>query len=178
MLQKRNDYEIIEKLTKSPKHIRLLGKELNLIPSTVMRIMRRLEEERVTDFKIEGKNKIYFLKDTLEAKNYILMSEIYKLNKITQNARLRRVIKELKEQTNGELIILFGSYAKSTERKESDIDIYIESNDNKLKKNLSKISEKLSIKIGKLDKENLLTKEIMKNHIIIQNFERYYQLIK
>lgn len=178
MLQKKNDLEIVEKISNSPKHIRRIAKELNLIPSTALRIIKKLEEEKVVDFKIEGKNKVYSLKETLEAQHYVLMSEIYKLNKIIQNPKLRRIIKELKGKTNGELIILFGSYAKGTKRKESDIDIYIESTETKLKEKLSIISEKLSIKTGKLDKENLLTKEIIKNHVIIQNFERYFQLIK
>ena len=34
---------------------------------------------------------------------------------------------------------------------------------------------KLSIKIGKYDKSNLLIKEILKNHIIIIGVERYYE---
>jgi predicted nucleotidyltransferase len=178
MLQKRNDFEIVEELRKEPKHIRLMAEELNLIPSTVMRTIKQMEKENIVDFKKEGKNKKYALKETPEARNYLIMTEQYKFLKVIQNAKIRKITKELIEQTTGELIVLFGSYAKGTDRKESDIDIYIETENKELKEKLSKISEKLSLKIGKLDKDNLLTKEIIKNHIIVQNTDRFYQLIK
>lgn len=178
MLHIRIDFEIVEQLRKEPKHIRMIAKELKLIPSTVMRNINHLVDENVVDFKLEGKNKKYSLKQTPEANNYLLMTEQYKLLNALKNPKIRKITKELIEQTNGELIVLFGSYAKSMERKESDIDIYIETKDTGLKEKLSKISDKLSIKIGALNKDDLLTKEIIKNHILIQNAERFYQLIK
>ncbi|MBC8501303.1 MAG: nucleotidyltransferase domain-containing protein [DPANN group archaeon] len=178
MLRKRNDFEIIELLRKEPSHIRQIGEDLGLIPSTVMRIMKQLEEENIVDFKQQGKNKTYFLKETPEAKIYLFITEHYKLLKIIQQPKLRRIIKELQNKTKGELIALFGSQAKGTTTKNSDIDIYLETTDKKLREKTRLISEKLSVKIGELDKENLLTKEIIKNHVIIQNLERFYQLIK
>ncbi|MBN2458414.1 nucleotidyltransferase domain-containing protein [Candidatus Woesearchaeota archaeon] len=178
MLQKRIDFEIVEQLRKEPQHIRLIAERLDLIPSTVMRTMRQLEKENVVDYKLAGKNKTYSLKSTPEARNHLFMTEGHKFSKILQNAKIRKIAKDLIEQTDGELIVLFGSYSKGIENKDSDIDIYIETDDNNLKKKLSRISDKLSIKTGKLDKDNLLTKEIIKNHIIIQNIERFYQLIK
>ncbi|MCX6710264.1 MAG: nucleotidyltransferase domain-containing protein [Candidatus Woesearchaeota archaeon] len=155
----------------------MIAEELKLIPSTAMRTMKHLEEENVVDFKLEGKNKKYSLKETPEAKSYLIMAEHYKFIKLMQNAKMRKIAKELIEQTAGELIVIFGSYAKGTETSESDIDVYLETQNRELKEKLSEISEKLSIKIGKLDKENLLVKEIIKNHVIIQNAERFYQLI-
>ncbi|MBU0471275.1 MAG: nucleotidyltransferase domain-containing protein [Nanoarchaeota archaeon] len=178
MLRKRNDFEIIELLRKEQSHIRQIGADLGLIPSTVMRIMKQLEEENIVDFKQQGKNKTYFLKETPEAKTYLFITEQHKLLKTIQQPKLRRIIKELQNKTKGELIVLFGSQAKGTATKNSDIDIYIETTDKKLREKTRLISEKLSVKIGKLDKENLLTKEIIKKHIIIQNIERFYQLIK
>lgn len=173
MLQKRNDLEIIEIIRKQPTHIRLISSQLSLIPSTVMRILKKLEKERVVDYRREGKNKIYYLKNTLEAKTYLFMTEHYKYLKIIQNPLLRRVITKLKEQTNNELIILFGSYAKNKETKHSDIDIYVESD-----KKIRDLPENVQIKRGKLDKNNLLVKEIVKEHVIIQNVERFYKAIE
>ena len=178
MLQIRNDFEIVEKLRKNPAHIRKLAEELKLVPSTVMRIVKRLEQEKIVDFSTQGKNKVYFLKKTPEAKKYLFMTEEYKSLKILQNTKLRMIIKELEEGTQGELIVLFGSYAKGTAKKDSDIDIYIETDNRKIREKLRTISEKLSIKMGKFDKDNLLTKEIIKNHTILQNTSRFYQLTK
>jgi len=176
MLQKRNDLEIIEQLIKEPKHIRALAIKLNIIPSTIQRTIKKLEEQNIVDYKIQGKNNIYKIKNTPEAKQYVYITEHYKLIKILQKTELRFIIKQLQEKTQN-LIILFGSYAKNLEKKDSDIDVYIETEDLNLQKELSKISKKLSIKIGNLNKESPLTKEIIKNHIIIQKVERFYELI-
>ncbi len=178
MLQKRNDYEVIELLLKDSMHLRQLALELKIIPSTMMRILKKLVAENIIDFKVEGKNNTYFIKDTLEAKRYILITEQYKFIKIITNNTIRRISTELIAQTKGELIILFGSYAKNNSKQDSDIDIYIETKDNILKEKLKQISSKLSIKIGAFNKEGLLEKEIIKNHILIQNSERFYELIK
>jgi predicted nucleotidyltransferase len=177
MLQIRNDLNIIEILQKESDHIRNIAKKLNLVPSTVMRTLNLLQKENVVDFKKEGKNNKYFLKDTLEAEIYLQLSENYKLLKISEQPNLRRIIKELKTSSSEELIILFGSYAKNTATNTSDIDIYIETNDSSLKQKLSKISDKLNIKIGNFDKDSALGKEIIKNHIIIQNISRFYKLL-
>ena len=59
------------------------------------------------------------------------------------------------------MIILFGSYAKEILNLKY-IDIYLETNDNKLKNKVKEINSKLSIKIGKFDTKSLLIKEIIK----------------
>lgn len=171
MLQKRNDLEIIELLRKEQAHIRLIGKRLNLIPSTVLRTVKRLEDEKVVDFKVQGKNKTYFLKDTPESRIYLLMSEHYKLLKCLENQKLRRIFKQLKDKTCGELIVLFGSYAKGSAKKDSDVDIFVETKNRSVRAELNAISDELSIKIGELNKNDLLSKEIIKDHIVIQNVE-------
>ena len=178
MLQKRNDLEIIEVLRKGPSHIREIGEKLDIIPSTVMRTIKRLEEDKVVDFKKTGKNKTYFLKDTIEAQSYLFMAEHYKLMKVSQNPKLRRLVNQLKNQTSGELIVLFGSQAKGSATKTSDVDVYVETSSPKLRTKLRELSSELSIKIGKLSKDDLLSKEIIKNHIIIQNVERFYRIIQ
>ena len=66
-------------------------------------------------------------------------------------------------------------YFALTQKKDSYIDIYIETTNNKLKKEIEKISTKISLKIGKYDKSNFLIKEIDKNHAIIKGIEKYYE---
>ena len=173
MLQKRNDLEIVEIIRKKPTHIRSISKKLDLIPSTVFRTLKNLEKEKVVDFRREGKNKIYYLKETTEAETYLFITEHYKYLKLMQNPYIRRKILELKKIFKDELIVLFGSYAKGLETKHSDIDIYIETN-----KKILEIPENIQIKRGKLDKNNALTKEIIHDHVIIQGVERFYQASK
>ncbi|MBS3142490.1 nucleotidyltransferase domain-containing protein [Candidatus Woesearchaeota archaeon] len=176
MLQKRNDFEIIEILRKDQSHIRDIALKLKMVPSTVMRTLNALQEENVVDFKKDGKNSTYFLKETPEANIYVYFSEKYKLLKLIEQPLMRRLIKELHTETKGELIVLFGSHAKNTYSSTSDIDIYIETSQPTQKEKLQKISPKLSIKLGNFDKDSPLGKEIKRNHIIVQNVERFCQL--
>lgn len=169
---------LVEALRKHPCHIRKLSEELSLIPSTTMRTLRKLEEENVVEGVLQGKNKVYGLKNTPEAKTYLYMVEHYKLISLLQDAKMRRIITLLQEQTGGELIVLYGSYAKGLSTEKSDVDLYIETYDEKKKESLQFISEKLSIKMGKLDKETSFAKELMKEHVIVQGVERFYQLMQ
>ena len=152
MLQKRNDLEIVEILRREKSHIRKISKKLNQIPSTTQRILKKLEKEKVVDFELQGKNKIYFLKPTIEARVYLKMSEEYKLLKLIQNPFMKSIVKEIISIINCEMILIFGSYAKNLEKNSSDIDIYIETKNKKLKENISKINSKMNVKIGELKK--------------------------
>ena len=76
------------------------------------------------------------------------------------------------------MIILFWSYAKGIPKKDSDIDIYLETNDSKIKNEIKEINSKLSVKIGEFDTKSLLIKEIIKNHIIIRGLEDFYERVE
>ena len=75
------------------------------------------------------------------------------------------------------MIILFGSYAKGNPKEDSDIDIYLETNNNKIKNKVKELNSKLSIKIGKFDAKSLLIKEIIKNHIIIGGWKIFMKRV-
>lgn len=77
-----------------------------------------------------------------------------------------------------QLAIIFGSYSKGLANNKSDVDIYIESVDGKLKKEIESISSKISVKIGRYDKSSLLIKEIEENHAIIKGVEKFYENYK
>ena len=76
------------------------------------------------------------------------------------------------------MIVLFGSYAKDTVKKDSDIDVYMETTNNKIKNKLQEINSKLSIKIGEFNTNSLLIKEIIKNHVIVRGIEEFYEKTK
>jgi predicted nucleotidyltransferase len=175
MLRKRNEFEIVEALRKEPRHIRRLAQELKLVPSTAMRLLKSLQKENVVDFKREGKNCRYFLKDSLEAKSFLRMSEDHKLILALANPEIRFVYKQLISMTDS-MIILFGSHAKGSATSASDIDIYVETSDLELKKKMELISAKLSVFYGPLDKNSVFFREIVKNHVIFQGAERFYRL--
>ena len=168
-------YNIILNLLKGSNHLRRIAKELKTNHMTVKRALDILIKENLLDVRKEGKNNIYSIKKTLEAQNFVFMAEIHKFNSlIKRHPELKQDLRELKKLPVG-IIIIFGSYAKWVETDKSDIDIYIEAQSDKIKKEASKINRKFSIKTGAYAKDNLLIKEIEKNHIIVKGIELFYE---
>lgn len=181
MVQNRDniELEIILTLIKNKTHLREIARTINESHSTVLRKINLLLKENTLDYEKEGRNKTYFLKKTIEAKNYVYSAEIYKLSKLLkQYQELSIIFEEVKKIVSKGIIILFGSYAKGIAKKDSDIDIYIETNNTKIKDKLKEISSKINAKIGKFDLNSLLIKEIIKNHVIIRGIEEFYEKSK
>ena len=178
MVQNKNniEFEIILTLIKNKSHLREIARTLNIPHSTILRKINELVKENILDYKPEGKNKIFFIKNNISAKNNIHSAEIYKLSKLLRNhSELSIIFEKIKKNTPRGMIILFGSYAKGNPKKESDIDIYVETINKNIKKEIETINTKINVKIGKFDKKSLLIKEIIKNHIVIRGIEEFYE---
>jgi predicted nucleotidyltransferase len=178
MAQNRDNIktEIIGALTRQPWHVRGIASLLNQSHSTIARALIELEQENAVNSQIVGKNKIYSLKKNLIGKSYVFRTEYYKQEKLLHKfPLLEPIIEDLLNKCKENIIVIFGSYAKFTPKTDSDIDVYIETKSLKFKKELEKINSKLSIKIGELNQESLLIKEIIKNHIILRGVEEFYE---
>jgi predicted nucleotidyltransferase len=171
--------EILNVLFGEEIHARALAKRLDINHMTVIRNLKELVSENVLEFRKEGRNKVYFLKKNMESRNYEVISELYKLNKILKNyPELRQTIKKIQQNKKIGLAVLFGSYARGTVNKNSDIDVFIETKDRNLKKELELLNSRLSVKIGEYDRSSPLIKEIEKNHVIIKGAEIFYEKIR
>ena len=167
--------KILLNLLKGENHLRQMAKDLKLNHMTVKRALDYLVKENVLDVKEQGRNNVFSIKRTLEAKNFVLTAEIYKFNKfIKRHPELRQDVIKLGKLPE-RMIVIFGSYAKEAETKESDIDIYIETESNKAKQAAEKINRKFSVKIGAYDRNSILIKEIEKDHVIVKGFEKFYE---
>ncbi len=176
MSQNNYNLHIVEALLKAENHIRGMAKLLNTNQTTIARKVNELYKNNVVDFKQEGKNKVFFVKKTLEAKQFAYAVEIDKLSEIVKkHPHLRRIIELLKNNDKIHLAILFGSYAKGMAGKDSDIDIYIDTKDRNIKDAVELIDSKINVKIGAYTKDSLLIKEIERNHILIKGVELYYE---
>jgi predicted nucleotidyltransferase len=168
--------EIINELLNGKSYIRELSKKLKTNPMNILRKLKELSKENVVDYEQNGKNKTYFLKKTIEARSMIFMTESYKIsNLLNKYPELRNTTEKIQKDKKIKLAVLFGSYAKDLVKQDSDIDIYIETNDVKLKKSIEMINSKLSVKIGNFDLKSLLIKEIIKNHVILKGIEEFYE---
>lgn len=170
-------YDIVGLLSKGSNHIRGLAKALGTNQMAIFRAAKVLDAQNIVDFRIEGKNKVYFLKDSLEAQEFVFSLEHLRLIEILRlYPRLRKIVEAIKKDSGIGLAMLFGSYAKKTPSKTSDIDIYADVSED-LQRKLELLDSKLSIHTGKFNKKSPLSKEIIKNHVIIKGVERYYELI-
>jgi len=177
MFQKRIDYEIILKLINKDSHLRALSKELDIPITTLFRKMNPLVDANVLVAKSEGRNKVFSLRDSVEAKSMVFISEHYKFLKlIHEYPVLKLIFRDVLKESTSDVIILFGSYAKFNANEHSDIDIFILSMDKSEKKKIEMVNTKIKVNISsELNEENLLVQEIVKDHVIIKGVEKYYE---
>lgn len=176
MFQKWNKLEIVLELLKQSVHLRKLVELTNIPLATLSREIEQMIQENVLDYQFAGRNKSIKIKNTLAAREYVYLAEHYKLLKLIEKyPNLSIIIPEILSKNKAPLMVIFGSYARFNAGKESDIDIYIETKDSKIKKNIEAINSRLSVKFGKFNLDSLLIKEIVKNHIIIVGVERFYE---
>jgi predicted nucleotidyltransferase len=160
-------------------HVREMAKLMKKSHVTLLPHLKELEKINVLKFKIEGKNKIYFLNtDNSKTKEYLSIAEKIKALKLLEKEIfINKLYTEL-QNLSGSLII-FGSYANNTQNKESDIDILyignLSENQEKTIKNFEKLYNK-HIHLVKMDEKTFvkslnseLIQEIIKNHVILYN---------
>jgi len=173
------DFELLLQLAKGPSHLRELSRSLDIPHSTLMRRLDILINANVLDFSLIGRNKSFSIKNNLKAKNFLIMAERYKLQKLLDKyPKLSVILDDLLSSTSASLVILFGSYAKFSAKPSSDIDIYIQNICEEDKKKAERVYSSISVKTGPLDLESALIKEIIKNHVILRGEEEFYDKIR
>lgn len=172
-------YEVLLLLLKNEFHGRDMVKVLKTSLTRIQSILHELRKCNVLDYKTEGKNHVYFIKKNLVAKAFVLNAENYKLAKLLRKYTvLEPLFKEIEEKYPQKMVVLFGSYAKFIPKEDSDIDIYIDAADKKIKEGIQKMYDGFSVQIREFNKEDLLIKEIIRNHVIIQGGESFYEKLE
>ena len=186
MAQKRNinrEMEIILALLRQSTHVRDLSKQTGIPHATTSRMLEKLGARNIVDFEARGKNKVVNLKKNIEALNTVKMAESYKLEKLIRKypetaAIIEEILEKMKQlKKTGKIILIFGSYAKFNARPDSDIDLFVDTEDRNIKRELERISSKMSVKTGRLSSGagKPLAKEIIRNHVIISGIEAFYE---
>ena len=154
-----------------------IAKKNKLNQKTVSNYLNSLEKENILRSKTQGKNKLYFLNlDNMEiVKNFIISVEhIRTINFYKKNILIKEIAEKLQNHIKG-IAIIFGSYVKNTQKKDSDLDILIigKAKEKEID-NISKIYKKeINLNIYPNLEQDILTKEVIKNHIIIKNAELF-----
>lgn len=154
-------------------HLREISRLAKLPLKMTQNAVCDLEKRKVLTSKHEGRNKYLSLNlNTIQTKLFLLQSEIYKTLLFLENYPLiKTFLKEISTCT----VLVFGSFAKFSAEKDSDIDMMIISNTKgKLPVHLMpytvhsvQLSEKSFIKA--MHSQETLMSEIEENHVILNN---------
>jgi len=174
MYQKRNnEFNIISLFRKDYKsrfYLRQIS-SLSKIPlKTCQDTIKHLEKNNILKSKTEGKNKYFFLNlDNIKTKHYLLHSEIYQTDVFIEKYPAIKLF--LKSISNNIPLIVFGSFAKFSADKDSDLDLLIVSDKSDFQFHLLPYKlHQLNLKESTFIKSNeAIIKQIQENHIILNN---------
>ena len=166
-------------------YIREVEKLLKISPRTAQLILEDLENKGIIESKVKGKIKSYKLKINELSNRYLTFVEQYKsITFMEKNLLVKEVIDKISPFIDG-IGIIFGSYAKGISNKESDLDIFVAGNYEK--EEIKKVSRNLGIEISikcyplktfeKNVNQDVLLKEVLKNHIVFKNTELFIQKV-
>jgi predicted nucleotidyltransferase len=120
MFDSENERLVAETIFDNPGreyHLRGLAEETGVSPSTVSRIVEKLEDEGIIDVERDLKMAIKAAENE-RFRKFKLSYNLWRLNETG-------MIEELQTETMPESIVLFGSYAHGEDRNGSDIDIAV-----------------------------------------------------
>jgi predicted nucleotidyltransferase len=163
---------------KAEFYLRQISKLAKLPLKTCQNTLTLLEKMNILKSKIDGKNKYFSLNlDNIQTKSHLLQAEVYKTGTFLEKyPPFKTFLKELKTNI---FVVIFGSFAKLTADKNSDLDLLIVSDkEEKLPFHLLpyKIHEIILLESSFIkavkEQENLI-KEIEENHLILNNHSFY-----
>jgi len=169
----------------SEYYIREVERILKISPRTAQLILDDLEKKGILESKLKGKIRTYKLKKNPTTKNYISLTEQHKLiTFLDQNPLIKEIIEKISPHIKG-ISLVFGSYAKGIQKKDSDLDVFIIGTCDKNK--INEVSKTYNIEISVKNypsnifkntiREDILIKEALKDHIVFLGLEEFINLI-
>ena len=175
-------------------HIREIARQLGKNHRTVILALQELEKKALVHSNIEGRNKIYTLnKDNIVTREYIRSAEIAKtIALLEKHFLLKKFAQEILSGAGHIPVVLFGSYAKGTETKDSDIDLLIFTDHHEYNTEFEKqirdfskrYKKKIQVQKGSRDafekglwKKDPLVLEIVQNHVILNNYSHFIGML-
>ena len=172
-------------------HMRAMAKLLDTSHMTLLPYLKCLEELKMLQTKLVGRNKQYTLNKTNSITKYYLVTteQLVTIEYLEKTFLIKKFAEHLDSIDISNPLILFGSYAKGYATEESDIDLFsigklTENQQNHIKKFESIFGKKVNIKIATagnftagLRTGDILIKEVVANHIVISNPDPFVTLL-
>lgn len=164
-----------------------IARKKKLNQKSTANILHELEEDGFLMNESEGKNKYYSLQkaDKEILLHFILVIEhLRTIRFYKENTLIKEVITKIKPLCKG-ILIIFGSYAKGKQKKDSDLDIFLvgKYDIKEIKKIGERYGMEINIKQYSLSvfknaphAEDYLIKEVLKDHILVNNAEEFVLL--
>ncbi|MGV8171425.1 MAG: nucleotidyltransferase domain-containing protein [Candidatus Woesearchaeota archaeon] len=152
-------------------YIREVAKLLKIAPRSAQLTLYDLEKKGVLEAVPKGKITLFQLKPSAE--QYLCLAESYKKTSFLVKHSLFDTLR-----LDADVAIIFGSYAKGIEKKDSDLDIFIIGDYNKAsaKDFEQTFGIRLDIKNypkGSLKSTDFLIREVIKDHVILAGTETF-----
>lgn len=169
-----------------------IAKSVKMNYKNVFDIVKRLEKERLVTLKKFGSSNKVTINKIIHP--LIFEAEYARRNSTLRDKNILVMLNQIKKDMESSLyiLLLFGSYAKKTQTKVSDIDVMFIVPDNSLENFEKKVhqttrlmplpihhmtfSESQFLDMIKTQEFNV-GKEAMKNNVILYGIENYYELI-
>ena len=167
--------------------IRQLSQKTGIRYSNVYSIVKKLEKENL--IKLEKVGNSFQCSLNKKVHPLIFEAEFERKKILNQNSDFQLLYKRLNSLKFSFIALVFGSYAKGTESKGSDIDLMVIGDKNH-EKEISRIFSILPLKIHfifftfeeflkmSITKEFSVVSEVMKYNIILIGIEDYYRLME
>jgi len=183
-----NQLRIMELFTRGfnkEYYIREMCRLLGVSPRTAQLNLESLENLAVLESKERGKIRTYRLKENEISLDYLKITEIFKCIKFSKkDSIISEILRRLYPCVDG-IGAVFGSYVKGSQKRGSDLDIFIAGKYNK--KELEKVADLYNIHIDVKNypieifensiKKDILVKEVLEDHVIFKGAERFIDIV-
>jgi len=173
-------------------HLRQIARETKVDVKAIQLQLKRLERVNILSSVRKGRNKEYTVSlGNSITKYYLILAETFaSINYLTRNFLVKKIVTEIGDRLGGPTV-LFGSFAKREQTKQSDIDLFVM--DGKKLESPSKnivreigdmIGREISVKFGSkreflkgLEEGDPLVKEVVSNHIVLRGVDDFCDLM-
>jgi predicted nucleotidyltransferase len=172
-------------------HARAMAKKLSVSHVTLLPHLRQLEKAKIILFRKVGKNKEYLLNPNNSlTKHYLeIAEELVTINYLVKNFQIKKISDQMSSLDLTGSLLLFGSYTKGYSTEESDIDLFYlgrleQDQRSEIKKRGKIYGKEINIKNSSIENflnglrtGNTLIREIVENHVILQNPDPFVNLL-